>query len=279
MDKAKTPKQHKLTEKHPVLSAILFAFGGFLLVATVSSVIAWVFNSYDERIAQCMSLLGVIVTSLLIMLAYTLRFKPEFEGAMKGGALRTGFMLILIQCSYSTFTSVIHLFDGSVFHMPTAVSVLAALQAGCMEEVIYRGLMISTVMRKWKRDENKIIPAAVICSAVFGAAHFMNVLSAPLDITLLQIAVTFCSGIFLSAVYLRTGNIVPLIAGHFFHDFIVYVISKPEASESLVMSGDMSWSDWVEIGFTVVLALIGIWLLRKEKRGEIKAIWEKKWSV
>lgn len=279
MSSTTTPKEHKLTDKHPVLSAILFALGGFVLISIVSYVVSTIFKDNEQSTAQCMTFLSVIITSLLIGLAYKRKFRLEFEGAMTGGRINIGFMLILIQVGYSTLVSVIKVFDDSVFHMPTAVSILAALQAGVMEEILYRGMMISTVMRKWKQDENKVIPAAVICSAVFGGAHLMNAVAAPLDITLLQVVVTFCSGIFFSAVYLRSGNIVPIIAGHFYHDFVEYVISKPDSSESLVMSGDMSWSDWTEICFTVILAFIGIWLLRKEKRSEIKEIWEKKWSV
>lgn len=279
MSKSASPKQHKLTDIHPVLSAILFAFGGFVLISIVSSVVATIFKDNEQSTAQCLTLLSVIIISLLIGLAYKRKFRPEFEGATTGGKLNIGIKLILIQVGYSTLVSLIKLFDDSVFHMPTAVSILAALQAGVMEEILYRGMMISTVMRKWKHDENKVIPAAVICSAVFGGGHLMNAVAAPLDITLLQVFVTFCSGIFFSAVYLRSGNIVPIIAGHFYHDFIEYVISKPGSSESLIMSDNMSWSDWVEIGFTVGLAFIGIWLLRKEKRSEIKEIWDKKWSV
>ena len=279
MSKTTTPKQHKLTDKHPVLSAILFALGGFLLISIIAYAVSAIIKDNGKSTAQCLACLSVIITALLIGLAYKRWFRPEFEGAMIGGRINIGFKLILIQVGYSTLVSVIKLFDDSVFHMPTAVSILAALQAGIMEEILYRGMMMSTVMRKWKQDENKVIPAAVICAAVFGGVHMMNALSAPLDITLLQVLVTFCSGIFFSAIYLRSGNIVPIIVGHFYHDFIEYVISKPGSSESLIMSDNMSRSDWVEIGFTVILAFIGIWLLRKEKRDEIKEIWDKKWSV
>ena len=133
MSKSASPKQHKLTDIHPVLSAILFAFGGFVLISIVSSVVATIFKDNEQSTAQCLTLLSVIIISLLIGLAYKRKFRPEFEGAMTGGKLNISIKLILIQVGYSTLVSLIKLFDDSVFHMPTAVSILAALQAAISE--------------------------------------------------------------------------------------------------------------------------------------------------
>lgn len=273
-------KTHKLSTNHPILAALLYAYIGIFGIEILNGVINVPINRLIPAYPQECGIVGVLAAGLLALLYYRLHFKPEYEGFLKGGDLKTGFLLILFQVGYTLFVGVKDLLSGSVLHVPTVVSLSVALMAGFLEEIAFRGYLISTLMRKWKRDESKVLTAALISGAAFGLIHAMNITAgAPVGITIFQVIVTAMIGVFLAAVYLRSGNLLPVAAGHFFHDVISYVISDPDSSEQLIMSGSLEWSDLLEAAFAVVLAVIGICLLREEKRGEILAIWQKKWAA
>jgi hypothetical protein len=90
-----------------------------------------------------------------------------------------------------------------------------------------------------------------------------------------QALLTFFMGVFLGAVYIRTGNIWPMILGHSLHDIMAF-----SASEKLSMLG-MNLPDWSVTLLTVVeagLLISGLYMLRKSKRAEIIALWNKRWS-
>lgn len=277
--KVKAPKQHKLTEKHPILSAVLFGYAAIFLTENLIGIIGIIVHKLIPAYPQSGGPVEILAFGLLWLLYYKHYFKPEFEGCLKGGDLKTGFLLILIQAGYTLIVGCKDLLSGCVFHVPTFVSLSTALMAGFIEEIAFRGTLVSTLMRQWKRDENKILTAAIVSAVAFAMIHAVNVFAgAPVSITIFQVVLTSFIGLFLAAVYLRSGNLLPVAAGHFFHDVISYVISAPDSSELLIMNHGIDASLWIECGMSIVLAGIGIWLLRKEKRGEILQIWQAKWA-
>ena len=153
-------------------------------------------------------------------------------------------------------------------------SFLAAIMAGAGEEVAFREVGISYLARQWK-DENKIILMAIIPAAAFALTHVTNIVSMSFPDVLKQALLTFFMGVFLGAVYIRTGNIWPIILGHSLHDIMAF-----SASEKLSMLG-MNLPDWSVTLLTVVeagLLISGLYMLRKSKKAEIIALWNKRWS-
>ncbi|MBQ1434564.1 MAG: hypothetical protein IIZ19_01525, partial [Clostridia bacterium] len=46
-----------------------------------------------------------------------------------------------------------------------------------------------------------------------------------------------------------------------------------------VVTGGVNWTSYLDTAICIVLAIIGFYLIRPEKRREIRELWEKKWSV
>ncbi len=89
---------------------------------------------------------------------------------------------------------------------------------------------------------------------------------------LAQALLTFFMGVFLSAVYLRTGNICPLILCHSLHDILAF-----SASDNMVVE----FPDWITTYIGAVegsLLICGLYMLRRSKRAEIIALWDQRWS-
>ena len=82
-------------------------------------------------------------------------------------------------------------------------------------------------------------------------------------------------GVFLSAVYIRTGNIWPLMLVHSLHDILLSSVSEKETALGV------EFPDWFVPALGVVEGLLfvcGLYMLRKSKRAEIIALWNRRWS-
>ena len=67
---------------------------------------------------------------------------------------------------------------------------------------------------------------AVIPAAAFALTHVTNIVSMGLSDVLKQALLTLFMGVFLGAVYIRTGNICPIILGHSLHDIMAFSASE-----------------------------------------------------
>jgi hypothetical protein len=92
------------------------------------------------------------------------------------------------------------------------------LLVGFVEESIYRGLILQTLLPKG-------VKTAVITSALlFSLTHILNLLSGQnLTETLLQIVYALLIGGALALLMVRNNNIIPLILFHFVHNLIQFV--------------------------------------------------------
>ena len=147
--------------------------------------------------------------------------------------------------------------------------------AGAGEEVAFREVGISYLARQWK-DENKIILMAIIPAAAFSLIHLTNSVT-DMDVVgvLEQMLLTFFLGVFFAAVYIRTGNIWPLILCHSLHDILLSSVSEKEPALGV------QFPDWFVPALGVVEGLLlvcGLYMLRKSKRGEIIELWNRRWS-
>jgi hypothetical protein len=113
-------------------------------------------------------------------------------------------------------------------------------------------------------------PPVTTYSEVTGAVSLTKIS----DPAVLRIAALF--GIFFSAVYLRTGNIWPLIIVHSLHDLLAF-----SASAGITAMGVGEFPDWTT-GYLILIeaamAVCGLYMLRKSKRAEIIELWDRKWS-
>ena len=139
-----------------------------------------------------------------------------------------------------------------------------------------RAAGISYLARQW-RDENKIISIALISSVAFSLTHLTNVGTMDdVGALLTQVLLAVLFGIFFSAVYLRTGNIWPLIIVHSLHDLLAF-----SASAGITAMGVGEFPDWTT-GYLILIeaamAVCGLYMLRKSKRAEIIELWDRKWS-
>lgn len=278
MDNQKT-RQHKFVEKFPVVAAILMAIFWMLLFEIIEVIINFgihmVISGYDVATGP----VGLFAGAAITLVLYKWWFRPEFEGMLKGD-LPLGFLLGLIELGYVLISYVPNLIDGSFSIKPLTLTIIfVSLTAGIKEEVVFRGVIISTLMRQWK-DRNLFRQAALVSGIVFGLIHAANIFAGadPLQ-TLFQVIGSVSVGFIFAAVYLRTGSILPCMFYHALHD-IIAIACESNVSENGIMSARAFWwGDVFNLAMAAVMAAAAFWLLRDAKTEQIREIWNRKWKL
>ena len=278
MNSQKT-RQHKFIEKFPVVAAILMAIFWMLLFEIIEVIINFgihmVISGYDVATGP----VGLFAGAAITLVLYKWWFRPEFEGMLKGD-LPLGFLLGLIELGYVLISYVPNLIDGSFSIKPLTLTILfVSLTAGIKEELILRGVIISTLMRQWK-DRNLFRQAALVSGIVFGLIHAANIFAGadPLQ-TLFQVIGSVSVGFIFAAVYLRTGSILPCMFYHALHD-IIAIACESNVSENGIMSARAFWwGDVFNLAMAAVMAAAAFWLLRDAKTEQIREIWNRKWKL
>ena len=278
MEKQKKPRQHRFLKKAPVLASLVAAVIGILLANLVIGLVSFP-GFFVPALQTPLTVAGVLLGVLLAAWVFTGWFRPAFEGMLRGGKPGKGFYLGLFIVAYWLLGMVIPVFfTGEELHFKlTAEGIGNSVQAGFLEELGFRGFLLSALLAVWK-DKNRFLPAALVSGLVFGLVHGTNVFSgADPGQTLLQVIGTVFIGIFLAALYIRSGTLWPVFFYHTAQDILAIAFS-PEVEQSGIVTGAVTWVNYVDLGTSVLLGMAGIWLLRKAKTGEIRALWDGKWT-
>lgn len=277
MARVKKVREHKFLDKNTVLGVILLMYWNFVLIEFVFGSVTAIICNHAGVNQKTGLAAGSIVGSILALIIWFKFFSPEYKWKPEGGSWGKAFKLLIPL--YIFWVALFGVFGYCVKGFPFGVlsisSFLTAIMAGAAEEVAFREVGISYLARQWK-DESKIILMAIIPAVAFGLTHVTNLVeSKDLSTTLIQTLLTLFMGTFLSAVYLRTGNIWPLILCHSLHDIMTF--SGGEKMEAL----GVQFPDWITVFLCVLeggLFICGLYMLRKSKRAEIIELWNKRWS-
>ena len=273
-------RRHKFVEKSPAAAAILMCLLWFVLYQLLEFAINYPVSILISDYNAITGPIGMVLSVVIMMGVYKLWFRPEFEGMLKGD-LPLGFLLGLIELIYVVVTFAVSMMFGYELNIKplTSVIIFSSLGAGLGEEFIFRGVLISTLMRQWK-DQNKFRSAALVSGIVFGLIHVTNVFAGadPLR-TLLQVIGAVGIGVIFTAVYLRSGSILPCMFYHTLHD-IIAIAGESEVTETgIITASKINMGDGANLVMSLVLAAIALWLLRPEKNEEMRALWNRKWKL
>lgn len=220
--------------------------------------------------AASMRLVGILVVILIIYLlvrqfhVFSRRRRTFLYGLFVGG-----YMLIY------AVVGIIAVFPGAeAFQDKNTIlfSILYFILVGVTEELVFRGITADLLLQFFfERNpvRRPVVPAVIISGAIFSLAHAVNVRHSDIGGVLVQMAAAFVLGMFLTAVYYRTGNIYAVIFLHVINDLaaaLPVTILKSEESISDVISG-YSAADLVLL---IPYAVILIFLLRPKKMDEIR---------
>lgn len=266
-------RKHKILDSHTFSGIFLLMYGGFFVMQFVIGVPLGfaVSKLTGAQTVSCVAFFAA-VGGLIVLFFHFFRFSPEYNWKSSGSQTIAGLKLLWpILIYWIVLFSTFGFFAGRIPFGPLSFEGAASsLMAGVTEEVAFRELPISYMARQW-RDEKKIPLMVIIPGFAFGLTHITNILGSKPTDTLAQVALSVLFGIFFSAVYVRTGSIWAVLIMHTLHDLLVFsaTVYTPELpdmviAELMIIEG--------------ILAIYGMYLIRKEKRPEIIALWDRKWN-
>ena len=263
----RTPRRHMmLDDPARTLIVVLLAF---LFACNALTLIAYRFLGQVGYVAPVVT----VAVSATMIAWYQHRFRRSFDGLF--GWSTAGMVLILPAASFMAL-NLVEIADAGPAG-PALPCLGMALAAGISEEIVFRGILGSNLMRI--RGQGKdILPNLLVTSFVFGAVHGGNILAGtPVSTTLFQMYHAFCMGMLFEAVLLRCGSLWPPIIMHTLIDFTGFLCTGIAdggiVSEVIVL-------DAVTIATTIVSSAIlvfALFLARHSQRAGIVSLWDRKW--
>lgn len=260
-------------KEKPIISYIVVLFLAMVVIAIIQPISAGIFNVISPDFADNLSILVAVVISF-ILYVYIVKFKKAFNFSNT--------KLALILAIPSIIFIIGNLLDP-YFTIPASLIglgtvIVLGIVPGISEELIFRGLMISYFMKRFK-SSNGIYFVVLFSALSFGLIHLANVIvGAPLDNTIFQAVTTVGLGLLLAAIYVRTGNIwIPIII-HCILDITGYCKSYVTTGGIVQMAFVWNLESIFSIIGAIVAVILGLYYIRSSKHDEILKVWEDKWA-
>ena len=139
------------------------------------------------------------------------------------------------------------------------------LAIGLCEEVLGRGVVLLVMLQKWGHTRRGIYQAVLVSSALFGAAHILNLITGrlPLLANLTQIIYSVFFGVIFAACFLRNNAIWPVMLMHAAVDFGGGLRHIAVEGSQIVVANNTLAQAMSALMITLPLFLYGLFILRK----------------
>lgn len=271
-------KKHKILDR-PILSVIVLPLFATLVLTILSIPGYMIWGSGNKSAAP---LIYQIVEAFMMLViteaVYTgIWFKGEFEGTLKG-KIGEGFRFLIPVIVVEIILFIYDRITGTG-NLNSVLNVIAlSVTAGIVEEVLFRSLILSNLMRI-TRTYRQMIGAVFASSLLFSVSHLTNLLNgADPGATVSQLISAACFGVFLAGIYLSCGSIIPCMAFHFGHDVLALLFLGINESGATVEKVTMV-SNIENMIVNVLLLALGFMLLRSRNFEEIRRLWDEKWHI
>ena len=271
----KKERQHKLSDKLPVLAAIIFCIIGMIGTQVGTLIISTVLHIVIPFFPKNTNPVVVIIFGALALILYKLWYKPEYTGSVVYSEYRKVWFLI---AGYVLFLAVeaIELVIKHETYKLTMNGFCMAIFAGVLEETVFRGLMIPVMMRKKKN----IAVALFVSSGVFGLVHGANAfVGADPGYTLLQVGSSFLVGIVMGGLYLISGNVLIPMTFHVLHDILAIGVQSIVTEEGMIKASVTPEALISEIPLILLCTFTIVFIFLKKNKETIYSIWDKKWKI
>ncbi len=279
MENEKKVRQHKIVDSNPYLGGILHLVAMSVVMAVVQVISGIIIALLQVKATE----VNTIVAIISVIPAYFISlwwFKPELKNVVRkpDTGLFTRFIIVFaIYWIISVAVDILALNGG--FGIPSFVSFLTALSAGITEELLFRGFLM-TPMLKGNVDRKRIITAIIISSVAFGLVHSTNIfMGADVGMTIKQLFTSALLGVCFGAMYIATGSLLPCIIIHIVHDIIAFANSEG-VTDNGVMVSKLTPLDFITgVGFAAILAFVIVRVaLNKDRDEETINLWKDTWN-
>ncbi|MCQ2510098.1 MAG: CPBP family intramembrane metalloprotease [Lachnospiraceae bacterium] len=201
-------------EKSPIVFEIILFIIGLLLAGVIMNVVS---------LSGCDSATANSIARILIAFV----FLAIFHKCFKFGSSFKGLVPMLPALLFAIYKIPYHFISGGGSIIAITVPVLLiGFAPAIFEEVLFRGIFISNLKKKY----DKPVTIVLISAVVFSLVHLTNIVGMSMATVLVQTFLAFAVGIVLGAVYLYTKDIVSVIIAHFLIDVVSGIFPGGEAT-------------------------------------------------
>lgn len=192
------------SKKHPVLLVII----QFVVTLLLAGIVAGVLNGAGFNNEVSGSIARILVGIVLLGVSYKcFRFGSFFRGMI---VMLPALLLAIYKIPYHFVNG------GGAVNAVTIPIVLIGLAPAIYEEVLFRGILIYNLKKKYDSPMTIVLISAI----VFSLVHLTNIMGMDLISLGLQLVMALVVGIVLGAIYLNTGDLVSVIFVHFMIDVL-----------------------------------------------------------
>ena len=267
-------RKHIIADKLPVVAAIFLMILGIALPSAIANPVSSVFGGTDTMAGRlCLGAVAMLV-SFLLMNLYVLWFRPEFkENLGKDGFTKGMKLLIPYFAAWLVYFILDGILEGAQYDLANPAVWASGFAAGVTEEVAFRGLAVTTLLRKFRSEKNIMI-SGILIGVLFGAVHLANITAGEEPaIVLLTVVFAIGGGILFSSVYTMCGNLWTVIIAHGLYDSVSFSILEDPSTPSEI--GVFTYAQIVIMFALGILAVAVLW----KKREEACALWNRKWET
>jgi len=253
-------KFERFSIQHPIVFGLILIVL-FSLLSTLTWPITQIYP-FPEGNEIGTSLAKLMITACFIFLLW--RFGWLKDAGFTTLGQRSIWLLALGIGVYKAVLSV-YAFTGSFeFHFP-AVSLTAAIliftfATGLLEETMYRGLLLTAMVKAWGNTRKGLFAAAILSGFFWASLHFINLMIRPFPLVALQVMEMMMVGFVYAALVLSGRSIWPAVVVHWATNAAVslQIVQIPNFSET-----NTAWV--ASFLVTLPLIVVGIYLLLKAK--------------
>ena len=208
--------------KSPVFGicvTVIFALGVVMLPGADLGMLIlgkaeWGTQAYNDAYSLGNAIFRTIAVVLTVLLLVNLDLKIfSFKRAVRSYLFCLPFLAVVINnlplVGFATKSVTISAGAGS-----WALYIFNCLTVGAFEELIFRGTVLTLLLRVLPRSRKGAFGAVMISSAVFGLMHLVNLISNPAGAVFMQVGYSFLIGAMCALSLLLTRNIFTSILLH-----------------------------------------------------------------
>ena len=258
------------SRKYAVIFSIAVSFICIGFILSVGILISKTQPSIEYLPLFIQEVLGLIVALFFLKACdYMNIFSKNRKNFLKGLFTAGYFIVMGIYTIFIYMTS----FTGEKTLRPAVeivFFVLSMFSVGAFEEILFRGIVVPTLLNKFSTSRKGIFITCAIDGIIFGLAHSSNLIGGAINPVgvFVQVIVTGFMGAAFCALYLRTGCIWLLMFLHGFNDICGLFTGGLYTSANMITT--ISSYDLIKLVAVIPYTIVLLILLRKNKISTIE---------
>lgn len=235
----------------------------FQLLSLVPRISEWIGANYIYMLmTELLSLSALLLLFRNVITSLTHKQKSSFsiKNPMTGWSVLLFFLPVAVQIGWDVSSLILEEISLSLLS-PAGIALfllclIATMSIALLEETIWRKIVFLSMWHKWG-----LVPGILVSSFLFGAVHYMNMLTGGQSFadTTIQVVQAIGMGLFLACLYYITDNFLLIVFAHGLCNFSNFI-----CNEMIGWNYSGYWWDPIwQAAFTVLYFVVSALAMRK----------------